>query len=244
MSAYGTLSGFYDDLTRDVPYAAFADYYETLFAAAGGEIRTLLDFCCGTGTLACLMAARGYEMIASDASPDMLAQAAAKADALEAGRRPLFICQPAEALDLYGTVDAAYSSLDSLGYVPTAALPEVFRRLHLFIRPGGLLVFDLRSPEFLARMDGQVWVDETDDVLCLWRGSFDAAGQRLVYGMDLFQRRGNLWRREGEEHVEYAHRPETVCALLEGAGFADVRLRRDGPMGGGDRFYFTAERAD
>lgn len=243
MSAYGALSGFYDALTRDVPYTAFADYYEALFAEAGGGIRSLLDLCCGTGALACLMAGRGYELIAADASSDMLAQAAAKADVLAAAQRPLFICQPAESLDLYGTVDAACSSLDSLGYVSPAALPEVFRRLHLFIRPGGLLVFDLRTPEFLARMDGQVWVDETEDVLCLWRGSFDAARQKLVYGMDLFQRRGALWRREGEEHVEYVHRPETVCALLEAAGFSDVRIRRDGPMGGADRLYFTGTRS-
>lgn len=140
MTAYSALAAWYDELTRDVPYAAFADYYERLFAERGGETKLLLDLCCGTGTLACLMAERGYEMIAADASADMLMSAREKASALSAGKMPLFINQSAQELDLYGTVDAAYSSLDSLSYVPFEDLPEVFRRLHLFVRPGGLLV--------------------------------------------------------------------------------------------------------
>ena len=72
MSAYGALAAWYDALTRDVDYAAFADFYEQCFQQGRGACHTLLDFCCGTGTLTRLMAARGYEMIATDGSPDML----------------------------------------------------------------------------------------------------------------------------------------------------------------------------
>ena len=78
MSSYGPLAAWYDKLTADVPYEAFADFYETEFKRCGGEFGTLLDLCCGTGTLTWMMAERGYEMIASDASPDMLMQASAK----------------------------------------------------------------------------------------------------------------------------------------------------------------------
>ena len=77
MSAYGALAAWYDALTRDVDYAAFADFYEQCFQQGRGACHTLLDFCCGTGTLTRLMAARGYEMIATDGSPDMLMQAQA-----------------------------------------------------------------------------------------------------------------------------------------------------------------------
>ena len=51
MSAYGALAAWYDALTRDVDYAAFADFYEQCFQQGRGESHTLLDFCCGTGTL-------------------------------------------------------------------------------------------------------------------------------------------------------------------------------------------------
>ena len=240
MSCYAPLARWYDSLTGDVPYAAFADYDEALFRADGGEFKLLLDLCCGTGTLTWLLAARGYEMIGCDRSVDMLMQAQGKG--YDVAVPPLFLCQSAEALDLYGTVDAAVCSLDALNYLAPELLPEVFRRLHLFVRPGGLLIFDMRTPAFLRALDGQIFVDETEDLLCLWRADFDEDSGALVYGMDLFTRRGSLWAREGEEHVEYAHEPDALRRLLEQAGFADVAFRTDGPQADRGRLWLTAKR--
>ncbi len=241
MSSYGPLAAWYDSLTGDVPYAQFADLYEAEFARNGGEFRLLLDFCCGTGTLTALMAGRGYEMIAADASADMLMQAREQAEGLPGP--PLFLCQSAEELDLYGTVDAALCSLDGVNYLPPETLPELLRRLHLFVRPGGLLIFDIRTPAWLRERDGQIFLDETEDVLCLWRADFDEEENALVYGMDLFSREGKLWRRERAEHLEYAHEPEALAALLTQAGFLEPALRSDGPQGGDGRLFVVAKRA-
>lgn len=242
MSCYDALAPWYDDLTGDVPYGEIADYYEAAFRADGGEFRLLLDLCCGTGSMSWELAGRGYEMIAADRSPDMLMQARNKQRPCAVP--PLFLCQAAEALDLYGTVDAAVCCLDGFNYIPPDTLGEVFRRLHLFIRPGGLLIFDIRTPEFLRSLDGQVFVDEREDLLCLWRADYDAAIPALVYGMDLFTRRGRLWARSGEEHIEYAHEPETLRRMLGQAGFGEMSLRRDGPQGGAGRLYCIAKRKE
>ena len=241
MSAYGPLAAWYDVLTRDVDYADFADYYETHFRAAAGPIHTLLDLCCGTGTLTCLMAERGYELIAADASADMLMQAQEKTFSLPEGCvRPLLLCQPAEELDLYGTVDAAYCSLDGFDYLAPEQLPEVLLRLHLFIRPGGLLIFDIRTPESFQSLDGEIFVDETEDVLCLWRAELDDGV--MHFGMDLFERDGEFWTRESEEHVEYVHTPELLTALLQQQGFGEIRTTKDGPQGDQGRLFFIATR--
>lgn len=244
MSSYEALAPWYDALTRDVNYERFADFYEALFRADGGEFSLLLDLCCGTGTLALIMASRGYDMIAADGSGDMLMAAREKAYA-SGGPMPLFICQGAGKLDLYGTVDAAYSSLDSLNYVPFPELEECFARLRNFVRPGGLFIFDLRTPEFLRSMDGSVSVDETDDVLCLWRGRFDESACALRYGMDIFEREeGDLYLRSNEEHTEYAHEPEKVMAALESAGFTEPRFCPEGPMAGPDRVFIVCKRGN
>ena len=244
MSAYDALAPWYDAFTRDVPYEAYADFYEKLFAERGGEFNLLLDLCCGTGTLALIMASRGYDMIAADGSGEMLMAAREKAYA-SGGSVPLFICQEAGELDLYGTVDAAYSSLDSLSYVPFAELERCFAHLKNFVRPGGLLVFDLRTPEFLRSMDGSVSVDETDDVLCLWRGRFDEDEGALHYGMDIFERvRGDTYRHSNEEHTEYAHEIEKVVAALAAHGFVGMRIRPDGPMAGPDRVFIECTRGE
>lgn len=240
MNAYGPLAFWYDRLTLDIPYEAFVDFYEKEFSSDGGEFKVLLDLCCGTGTLTWLLAERGYEMIAADASPDMLMQAASKA--AEVSVPPLFLCQDASALDLYGTVDAAVCSLDGMNYIPESELPEVFHRLHLFVRPGGLLIFDIKTPEWFRSVDGSVSVDETEDMLCLWRAEFDTEENAICYGMDIFSKSGSLWRRDSEEHIEYAHSPERLAELLEIAGFENVRLCCDCPQSDGGRLFITAKR--
>lgn len=240
MSCYRFLAPWYDKLTGDVPYERFADFYEAEFRRDGGEFKLLLDLCCGTGTLTNVLSRRGYEMIAVDSSVEMLMEAQAKSADLETP--PLFLCQDAAALDLYGTVDAAVCSLDGMNYIPPEDLPEVFRRLRLFVRPGGLLIFDIRTPDFLRSLDGDIFVDEQEDVLCLWRADFEEELPAIIYGMDIFSRRGRLWQRESEEHVEYAHEPAALQALLEQTGFHDVCLRPDCPQGDMGRLFITAIR--
>lgn len=240
MSCYGPLAAWYDQLTGDVPYTQFADFYEAEFARNGGEFRLLLDLCCGTGTLTAEMTRRGYELIGVDASVEMLMQAREKSAGLQPA--PLWLCQDAAELDLFGTVDAAYCSLDGMNYLPPAALPELFRRLRLFVRPGGLVIFDVKSPDWFRALDGEIFVDETEDLLCLWRADLDEERQAVVYGMDLFERQDALWRRSGEEHVEYIHEPEFLKELLEAQGFFDIRLRDDGPQHEAGRLFLTAVR--
>ena len=238
MNCYGPLAKWYDQLTGDVPYADFADLYETLYRNEGGEFSLILDLFCGTGTLTYEMAKRGYEMIAVDASEDMLMQAQSKSCALDTP--PLFLCQEAAELDLYGTVDAAYSSLDGINYIPPEELPELFRRLSLFVRPGGLFIFDIRSPEWLNSMDGQIYVDEQDDVLCLWRAERDE--DRISYGMDIFSKVGKLWKREQEEHIEYIYTYEQLSALLSENRFSDIRQIADAPQTENGRRFIVAVR--
>lgn len=241
MSAYGPLAFWYDGLTLDIPYEAFADLYEEKFAADGGEFSTLLDLCCGTGTLTWILSERGYEMIAADASPDMLMQAASKQKSVRVP--PLFLCQEAGELDLYGTVDAAICSLDGINYIPPQELGEVFHRLHLFIRPNGLFIFDIKTPEWFKSIDGSVFVDETEDMLCLWRADFDDEENAIIYGMDIFSRSGRLWSREEEEHTEYAHSPVLLRELLEQNGFTDIEFITDCPQKDGGRMFITAKRS-
>ena len=242
MSCYGPLAAWYDELTGDVPYVEFADFYEKQFARHSGEFRLLLDLFCGTGTLTCEMAKRGYEMIAVDGSEDMLMMAREKS--AECAVPPLFLCQEAADLDLYGTVDAAFCSLDGINYIPPDELPLLFHRLKFFIRPGGLFLFDIRSPRWLRSMDGQIYVDEQEDVLCLWRAELDDEEERIFYDMDIFSKKGALWERDEEEHTEYVYDFEFLKKTLLSEGFGNITILNDGPQSELGRISIAAERAE
>lgn len=238
--SYEALARWYDAFTADVPYARFAEFYEGLLRREDKKTHTLLDLCCGTGNLTLPLARRGYELIGVDRSGEMLSLAAEKLGREDFSVPPLLLCQSAEELDLYGTVEGALCALDGLNYLPPETVETVFRRLHLFVEPGGVFAFDLHAPEHLRELDGGVFVDETEDALCLWRGDFDEEENALVYGLDLFVQEDGLWRRESEEHVQYAHAPEALAAALERGGFTAVTILRDGPQADMGRLFFRA----
>lgn len=240
MSAYDSLAAWYDVFTRDVPYDALTDYYAALLGLGTRPGATLLDLCCGTGALTLPLARRDFELIGVDRSPEMLSRARSKAEDAPAAVPPLFLCQEAAELDLYGTVSGAFCALDGFNYLSPGELSETLRRLHLFIEPGGVLAFDIHAPEHLRELDGSVFLDETDDALCLWRAEFDGEEGALYYAMDIFSRSGALWRREQEEHIEYAHDPEAVLDLLAASGFAEAELLRDGPQHEMGRLFLRA----
>ena len=238
-ASYGSLAERYDRLTLDVPYEALCDYYETALKRCCRAVHTVLDLGCGTGTLSLMLARRGYELISVDSSPDMLSVFQSKLGSLPAeSTPPMLLCQRAEELDLYDTVDAAICCLDGFNYLPPDTMREAVRRLHLFLSPGGILAFDILSPDWLRSLDGQCFVDEDEDTLCLWRASLEDGA--VHYGLDLFRSAGRLWRRSQEEHVEYLHEPEELCAVLAEAGFTGAAVSADGPQSDRGRLFITA----
>ena len=210
MSAYDALAASYDALTGDVLYEKRADFIEKLFRRSRIPVHTVLDLACGTGAMTWILTGRGYELIGVDNSEDMLAAAMSKSGTV-AGVPPIFLHQSMPKLDLYGTVDAAICCLDSLNYLTRPAdVQRTFARLHLFVAPGGLLVFDINTVEKLAGLDGQVFLDETDDTYCVWRTEFDEKKRLCYYGMDIFRLDGSRWERSFEEHIEYAYEPDEL----------------------------------
>lgn len=245
--SYEFLAGCYDRFTDDVDYPRWADYLERQFARNPRPVRTVLDLACGTGTLTCLLARRGYDMTGVDLSGEMLAVAAEKGRELPEPR-PLFLQQSMDRLDLYDTVDACVCCLDSVNYVTRPALlRRAFERVHLFLAPGGVFLFDVNTPAKLEGLDGQLFMDEREDVACIWRAEFSKRRRICTYGMDIFVReRGDLWRREEEVHEEYAYTPEELVQWLGEAGFCDVRqfgeLSMRPPKPGEGRIFFRARK--
>ena len=247
MASYEFLAGCYDELTTDVGYAKWADYLEKHFARCAIPVHTVLDLACGTGSLTRELAERGYEMIGVDLSEDMLAEASEKCRDVE-GERPIFLHQSMDRLDLYGTIDACGCCLDSVNYVTRpAVLERAFQRVHLFLMPGGMFIFDVNTPEKLRSLDGQVFLDETEDTYCVWRAEYSARRRICTYAMDLFRlTESGLWERGEELHEEYAYEPDELEEMLRRAGFTGIKRygerRMRAPREGEQRVFFVARK--
>ena len=226
MDAYHDLAASYDRLTTDVDYEATVEFYKEILWKEGVRPRSAVDLACGTGSVSVLLAGMGLQVTGVDMSEEMLTEAFQKAQERELDIR--FICQRLEELTLPRGVDLAVCALDSLDYItdPEACRLAV-KRIYKVLNPGGIFIFDVNTPEKLRAMDGQVFLDEDDDVYCVWRGEFDEKTNICSYGMDLFQRRGEVWHRSFEEHREYAYSADQLRGYLKEAGFTHIGVYAD-----------------
>ena len=131
------LAELYDPLDPD---RSDLDAYVALAAESGA--RAVLDIGCGTGTLACLLARRGVQVIAADPAAASLAVARRKPGAghvrwLHADAANL----PPLQVDLV-TMTGNVAQVFLAGHEWTAALQAVRQAL----RPGGRLAFESRDP--------------------------------------------------------------------------------------------------
>ena len=156
-------------------------------------------------------------MIGVDASAEMLSEAAAK----NSGDRPvLFLCQPFDRLDLYGTVDAAVCALDSINHIDDPdTVRKAFERVSLFTVPGGLFVFDVNT-EYKHReiLADNTFVYDFDEVYCVWQNT-TSQDLRTEISIDLFGRDGDAYFREEEHFFERAYSHDQLCGWLEEAGY-------------------------
>jgi SAM-dependent methyltransferase len=212
-------AGIYDTLIRgDYSYSEYADYIEALFVRRGAHPTLVCDLGCGTGSLCVELAGRGYEMIGIDRSPEMLDKAREKAIA-KGVSDILLLNQEIDEFELFGSVGAFLSTIDSLNYVTDKrALRRVFQLVGNYLDPGGLFIFDLNTRHKLSRVLGDnFFYDVSDEVCYLWQNSYDSRRRSATFDLTFFTREGDgRWRRFDEVHTQRAYDEAELLTAAKG----------------------------
>jgi len=247
MPAYEAFAGLYDALMDDVDYDAWAEYYIDLIGRMGVAPRTLCDCACGTGSMSVRFARRGLRVTGVDLSGDMLELARQKA--MKFGVQAMFVQQDMCALTLPRPVDALVCACDGVNYLlDDDRLRAFFTRAGRFLKPGGALAFDISSPYKLRHTLGNNFFGEDrDDVAYLWSNRFDEETETVTMDLTFFNREGDgRYRRFDELHVQKAHEPGHLLALLAECGFAGAKAfgdrRFDAPLPDEPRIHIAAIR--
>lgn len=221
MASYGDFAYYYDMLTENVDYDKRCEYICGLLAENGVSEGILLDLACGTGTLSLMLSEKGYDVIGVDGSEEMLTQAQEKK--METGADVIFLCQRMEELDLFGTINAAVSTLDSINHVTDVnTVKEIFRRVSLFMEDKGIFVFDVNTPYKHREVLGDnTFIYDLDEVYCVWQNSTD---ENLVttISLDLFEKDEydeETYYRYSEEFSERAYDLDDIKSWLEECKF-------------------------
>lgn len=220
MTVFGAeYAGAYDALYQDKDYAAECDLVERVFETyAEAPVRRVLDLGCGTGRHTAVLAARGYDVVGVDRSPEMLRL-------VESGARARFVQSDITTLQLDEKFDAVLIMFAVLGYLAdTASLEAALHVSREHLRSGGLFFGDVwYGPAVLSeRPSERVKVLDTPDGDRIIR----VASSSLDVRRDLCTVDYQLWRLHAdrvcaevrEQHVmRYFFEPE-LESLLARAG--------------------------
>ena len=158
----------------DLEHDAFTDdldFYRNLAARSGSPV---LDVGCGTGRVALALAAAGFSVIGLDPSEAMLARARERAAHLPPDR-VTWLHGPVAGVAPGGPVRLAIVALNTWNHlVDLSEQLAALTRLREWLVPGGLLAFDLASPDLGL-------IGQPDDLVrLLWTGTWPGTGERVM----------------------------------------------------------------
>ena len=179
----------------------------------------VLELGCGSGALTRHLVAAGHRVIATDASPAMLALAREAVPGVEAfSRLALPDDQPPAA-------DAVVSVGHVLSYLPNAlAVERAILAIAAALRPGGVLAIDLLDRTYRAAQTGKPPVAMVRDEWAVVI-AFDSPDPE-TYARDIttFVRSASgAWLRDDEHHVNVlVHAPDVVRLLADEGVEAEI----------------------
>lgn len=244
--SYSSFASVYDSLTFNVDYEKRADYITEILKQNNINDGLLLDLACGTGSLSVEFARRGYEVIATDASADMLMEAQNKA--FSEGLNIMFLCQRMQETDLYGTVGGVVCSLDSINHLDCVEdMQKTFQVLKNFVDDKGVMIFDVNTlykhQKILA---DNTFVYDEKDVFCVWQNRLMEDNKTVGINLDFFIKNGSAYHRFNENFKEIAFSDEEITSAAEDAGFKVLNryadLTFDAPTEDTERVYYVLRR--
>ncbi len=219
MEAYEYLSLIYDEMMSDVDYHEWASYIDGILKTR--EARSVYEAACGTGKATLEFFRMGYDITASDISRGMLNAAAASAR--RAGCNARFVLQDMREIEVGNKADAVISVCDGPNYLDEKGFEAFALSAYRALKDNGVLLFDISSKAKLKSMDGEVYFDDRDDASCIWQSTYDSSRNALVMDITLFVRRGELFERLTEQHVQYAHEEDFIRRAVLSAGFKSAQ---------------------
>ena len=247
MEQYTSVAGVYDKLNSHFDYDAYASYLTAQIKKHELISSSLvLDLACGTGKMTLLLRDRGFDMTGVDLSEDMLA--IARDTCYDKGIDDvLWLCQPMQGFELYGTVDACVCCLDSLNYLTKPAdLKKCFELVHNYLIPNGVFVFDMNTPYRFEHIYAENdYVLESEGALVAWQNSYNKKSKICKFYLSIFEELENgSYQRSDEVQAERCYTKKQVADALKGAGFEilDIHGNLDGKIAedSDEKWYFTA----
>lgn len=215
--AYGDFAEIYDKLIyEDIDYQSMCSRIVDICKQENINFDNYLDIACGTGNVTLILAKRFKESFAVDLSEDMLRKAFEKLKKEKVKCK--IVCQDMSELSLNRKFNLITSVLDSTNYITDEGdLLNYFKGVNDHLDENGVFIFDINSYYKLSNILGNnIYTYNEEEVFYTWENVFE--NELLSMYLTFFVKRGDLYERFEEEHLERAYTEEYIESTLEKAG--------------------------
>ncbi|SCK04673.1 Glycine/sarcosine N-methyltransferase [uncultured Clostridium sp.] len=212
--AYGEFAKIYDELiNEDINYDEMVSRIVNICEEENINFNNYLDVACGTGNVTIRLATKFKDIFAVDLSEDMLREAFEK---LKANKlKGKVICQDMTELSLNKKFDLITSVLDSTNYIiEEAGILAYFKSIYEHLNDDGIFIFDINSYYKLSEILGNnIYTYSEEEVFYTWENTFE--DNLLSMFLTFFVKKGELYERFEEEHLERAYKEEEIEKYLK-----------------------------
>ena len=224
--AYGEFAKIYDELiNEDINYDQMVEKIVEICQCNNISFNSYLDVACGTGNVTIRLAEKFKDVYAVDLSEDMLREAF---DKFKSKRiRGKVICQDMTELCLNKKFDLITSVLDSTNYIiEEDGIQRYFNAVYEHLNDDGIFIFDINSYYKLSEILGNnIYTYSEEEVFYTWENTFEDG--LLSMFLTFFVKKGDLYDRFEEEHLERAYKEDEIKYYLKNANL-DIISKFDG----------------
>ncbi len=220
---YGSaLANAYDILNDGIDYQMWADFIEQCIKKFSNiPVSEICETACGTGSMACELARRGYSVTASDISEEMLTAADAKARSNDLSVR--FVLQDMRHLKMFSEKDIILCMLDSMNYLTRREdMKSAFLSAHSCLKTGGIFIFDLNSKyKFENIYSDNSYILESGDIYCGWENNYNSKTGICDFYLSIFSRCADgKYIRSDEFQREKMYTIRQMTRIINESGFS------------------------
>lgn len=207
--AYGEFAKIYDNLiNEDIDYEDMCSRIIEICKKEDISFDNYLDIACGTGNVTAKLAKNFKESFAVDLSDDMLREAFNKLKKEKI--KCQLVCQDMSELSLNRKFDLITSVLDSTNYIiEESNFLKYLMRVKDHLKDNGIFIFDVNSYYKLSEILGNnIYTYSEEEVFYTWENTFE--NDILNMFLTFFVKKGELYERFEEEHLERAYTEEFI----------------------------------
>ncbi len=247
--SYGVFAEYYDRLTQNVDYDAYARRLDEIISSGARKRRLLVDLGCGTGSLSLAMEKLGYNVTGIDLSCDMLSVAFNKK--IDGGYNAMFVNQDITEFSLPFKADAIICSLDVLNHLPDRkAVIKVFKAVGRYLDKGGVFLFDMNTPyKHRELLSDRAFIYDLGDAVITWQNDYNEADRSVDIALDFFiENEDGSDERYSEEFSEQVYDQADVIGMLDKCSLSVVGCyegySHNGVKSDSDRILYEVIRKD